>query len=635
MSEMKVRLQYLMVLIILVRASSCSHGPFVGRDSVIGLVDHAGDDLFESIATQISGDPYDPGFFAWQLQYLARGCLTMYNITGDRKWLDRALHLTDHFLTYSDVNRDGVPAWGNYNETWGNPRYDFREYTIWDGVIGLPMIETVKVIRSREELSSNASLSAKADAYLDLVTRIVHRHHKSWTQVDSDQGYYWDDPSDKDVPSKVNRFAALGRVELVLAQVTGNVSYIEKPRQMVNYIVANMVYNEAEDLYTWENLYGAGVPEDISHGAIELEFLVMASEAGLLDEVHLQRLSNTYLKRIWQVPHLLEGKHILAMRVDGTDPPEYDYAFRSRNWILLASFNPSIYDHQRTALGIVHEVSGMYPRGVRFLSLVQIPLMANRLRSMGIATDTIRAVEMDLLAGMLAQANDRLNRTMALGSLAVTAESSLEEASNYVNVESLENASVPIGLILGAWGMLGRIMETGELLKDLADQIKEAEAFGAKVSGPKVNLSILRADFEVAEEDSVLQDIEARIANLTIDVQVLVAESLIETAEEVINEAKNKGIDTSRHEIFLMRAKEEFDKGNYGPARQFTMYPLRLREELVDLDLLQVVSFTLVALGLLIRIRLLVVRGGSLSSPSPTRHHRYHPRHLTTSLNGR
>lgn len=429
-----------------------------------------------------------------------------------------------------------------------------------------------------------------------MITRIIHRHHKSWTQVAPDQGYYWDDPSDENAPSKVNRFAALGRVELVLGDVTGNLSYYDKPRQMVNYIIANMMYDQADDLYTWENLYGKGTPEDISHGAIELEFLIMANERGLLDELHLQRLSNTYLKRIWGVPDLLKGKHILAMRVDGTDPPEHDYAFRSRNWILLAAISPSIYDCQRTAFGIVHETSGMYPSRVRSLCLTQIPLMANKLMSMGMDPDTIRAVDLDLLVSMLTQAKDRLAQAVALGSQAATAKSHLDEALGYVNEKSLGNASVPIGLTLKAWDVLGMIMETGDLIRDLADQIEEAEALGFDISAPKVNLSVLQADFAVAEHDSELKGIEDRIANITVEIHKVVAEGLIEIAGDVIREAKNKGIDTSRHEIFLMRAREEFDKGNYGPARQFTVYPLKLREELGEVHPTWIAVFALIAL---------------------------------------
>jgi hypothetical protein len=119
----------LIVILALVQPCLSYRDPLVGRDSIISLADGTGAKSFGSISRQIANDPYNPGSFAWGWQYHARGCLIMFNLTGDRKWLDWAVNISDHFLAYSDVNADGEPAWGNYNETWGNSRYDFREYT--------------------------------------------------------------------------------------------------------------------------------------------------------------------------------------------------------------------------------------------------------------------------------------------------------------------------------------------------------------------------------------------------------------------------------------------------------------------------------------------------------------------------
>jgi hypothetical protein len=69
---------------------------------------------------------------------------------------------------------------------------------------------------------------------------------------------------------------------------------------------------------------------------------------------------------------------------------------------------------------------------------------------------------------------------------------------------------------------------------------------------------------------------------MEVRVEVLVVSTLIQFASDLIDEARGMGIDTSRHEIFLSRAREEFDKGNYGPARQFINYPLGLREEVPE-----------------------------------------------------
>jgi len=555
----------------------------IGRDDVYSLLEALGPRAFDYFLAYVSSKPYDPGGFAWGWQYQARACLLTYELTHRRWWLDWALNITDYFARYSDVNGDGEPAWGNYNETWGNSAYEYREYTVWDGVIGLPIIEAAKVIRSDPALSADSALSAKADSYVDLITRLIARHHRSWAQVSEGQGYYWDDP-DKDVGPIVNRFAALGRVELTLGDMTGNLSYYDRPHQMANYLLANMAYDQADDLYTWTYTIGQGGVEDISHGAIELQFLLMANERGLVDDQHMRRLCNTFLKRIWQLPRLLEGKHILAMRVNGDDPSgsANDYTLISRCWVLLSPFEPIIYDCQRTAFGVLHERSGLGASGVVMLALSQIALSARELEAKGVDLDTLKAVDLQLLESMMLQATQLLNETKAMGADARTASLMLGEASAYINEGSLANASIPIALMWKSWDMLGSIIKVGQALQKLSGDVAEAEVIGADVSGLMFNLSSVRADFRQAETDAALGRVSAHVSNLSVAVQRVIAQALIEQATQVIAMAKELGINTSRHELFLQRAREEFLKGNYGPARLFTNYPLDLRSQLAE-----------------------------------------------------
>jgi len=587
----------LAVALILLQQCYSFRDPLVGRDSIIDLADGVGAQAFESISVQIADDPYNPGSFAWGWQYHARGCLIMYNLTGERKWLDWAVNLSDHFLEYSDVNGDGEPCWGNYNETWGNSRYDFREYTVWDGVIGLPMVEVAKIIIDDDLLSKNITLLEKANAYIDMMERLVQRHHSAWEQVDEDMGYYWDDPYE-DVGPIVNRFTALGRAELVLGDVTGNNTYYDKPRQMANFMVANMVYHPSGDLYTWKYSYGKEASEDISHGAIDLEFLIMANRRGLLDEIHLRRLANTYLENIWQVPLVFDGKHLLAMRVDGSDPIEYDYARISRGWALLAPYNPDIYECQRMVFGIIHERSGLYASSITLLGLSQIPLMASVLEDMGINPDGILVIDRDTLVPMLEKVGQRVDETLSLGSQAPSTIQLVDEAGIYISEGSLKNASVPIGLMLKAWDVMGRIMETGQRLQKLAAEVDEAEVLGIPIVDIRANLSRIQEEFRTAEKNSILDRMDGEILELEITLEKIIAETMIILADEVVAQAKQAGIDTSRHEIFLSRAHEEFDEGNYGPARQFTVYPLRLRDEIPELPRLLVIALCTVVLAL-------------------------------------
>jgi len=505
----------------------------------------------------------------------------MYELTGERKWLDWAVNITDHFVDFSDVNGDGQPAWGNYNETWGSSLYDYREYTVWDGVIGLPVIEAARVIMKDRNLSADPELSARANRYIELIRRIVLRHHKAWTQAGPGEGYYWDDPT-QDVGPIVNRFTALGRAELVLGDVTGNSSYYDRPREMAKYIVHHLRYNEAEDLYTWDYDFEKGGSEDISHGAIELEFLIMAGERGLLNETHLRRLCNTYLKRVWQVPEILDGKHLLAMKVDGSDPEKYDYADVSRGWILLAPYDPLIFDCQRTVFGILNEKRGLYPSGVRLLGLAQIPLMARMLEEEGKPLEEGHCVDIGILESMYDRVEDRLKEAQALGSRAEKTRQALEEALRYINEEALVNASVTIGLMWRSWNILGVMIDVGERIKSLSELTEEARGLGLNVSAFVSNLSRIEDSFADAEESGMLGHIDREAANLTAEIQKTEAWFLIQLADQVVEKAKELGLDTKRHEILLGRAHEEFEKGNYVSAKQFTTYPLTLQDEVEE-----------------------------------------------------
>jgi len=614
--------------------AACLQNPLLGREDVISAVSRLTQEtqeLYDGILARI---PYHPSLMAWGMHYLARSCVAMYEVTNETVWMDRAINITDYCVRYSDVNGDGEPSWGAYNETWGGSSLGLAEWTVWDGVISLAIIEVAKTVRYDPRLSSNPDLSAKADAYVELVTKVVLRHRASWTQIGPGQGYYWDDPKE-DLGPYVNGFAALGQVELILARLTGDPSFLDRPRQMANYVISSMRYNPVEDLYAWDYKIGGPPAEDISHGSIDLEFLLEANEMGLVDDVHIRRICNAYKKRIWQVPNILNESHPLAMRVDGSG--DEDYTTYSRGWIYLSSYEPDIYEQQRIALGIEHERYGLEAAGFEVLAAAEIALFSKRLRSKGIEPGEIGVVSLDQIESLLDQAYLKLNESINLGMEVGRARSMLAQASAYLNEASLVNCSVPIAMIWEVYETLGRMAKAGERLEGLEGQIREAEATvgnisavwarflrlkselahaetdsainsintqidtlgrvldtcrslhnleveiqkageaGANVSALWPNLSRLKNDAVRAESSAVLDALKSRIDAFSVDSQRICAEALIRFADQVLEQAKRMGIDTTRHGIFLQRAKEEFAKGHYGPAIQFTNYPLTLK----------------------------------------------------------
>ncbi len=163
----------------------------------------------------------------------------------------------------------------------------------------------------------------------------------------------------------------------------------------------------------------------------------------------------------------------------------------------------------------------------------------------------------------------------------------------------------------GHWNLtllpLGVIAEAAKGLRDLQANLVEALEIQADPSYLIPSLTRIEGDLSNISDTSNPEELLTEVMNLTSQLEVLVVSKLIEMASEAIAQAKETGIDTSRQEIFLRKAREEFDEGNYGPARQWTEYPLRLRESIAEFSILSLTSL----LGLLV-LRKFVVNSGAV-----------------------
>jgi len=295
---------------------------------------------FASYNSLLESKPYDPGLFAWGIHYEVRSYCDMYNLTRDRKWIEKALARTEYLYSFRDVNGDGIPSWGNYNETYGNSRYAYQEYGVWDGVITTAIIEVCQLIYSDPELSRNETLKEIADKYLDCIKQVIDRYHKCWTSLSEDEGFYWDNPAGDVTGPIVNRFGALGITELKLYDILRDEKYLSRPKAMAYLFKKNLKIQDGAYIWTY------AVPpspylstEDISHGAIDLEFAILAYKHKLVfNDTDMKMFANTYLKYIWRG---FAAKPRLATYVDGR--VSSDYSGVSRNWILLSSFNQTIW----------------------------------------------------------------------------------------------------------------------------------------------------------------------------------------------------------------------------------------------------------------------------------------------------
>ncbi len=339
-------------------AFDASGNVLIRKAAVKDFLEESLDKVWESYSERLEKRPYDPGFFAWGVQYEIRTYILAYRLTRDVKWVERAVARCDHLYSYSDVNGDGIPSWGNYNRTYGNPRYEregYREFGVWDGVLSTALMDVVQAVLSDPMLNSSNRLREKALTYLSLVEAIVKRYHDCWTPVGSEMGYYWDSPSGDVVGPVTNRFAALGIAELKLNEILRDPEYLERPERMARLF---KFYLRTDDgCYVWGYKLGTSPYEDISHGAIDLEFLMLAYRHGIVFEKdNLERLAQTYREKIWRG---FTADPPLATRVDGS--VYADYTGYSRNWVMLAEADPMIWVYQWYALSSRSQVMRFNP----------------------------------------------------------------------------------------------------------------------------------------------------------------------------------------------------------------------------------------------------------------------------------
>ena len=327
--------------------------PFgLGGRGFLEAYDDAAERTWSSHNQLLASKPYDPGVFAWGIKYELRSYLDMYRFTEDLLWIDRAVARADHFFEFRDVNGDGVPSWGNYNETYGNSNYDYREYGVWDGVISTAVVETAQTVYNYSALRGNQTYRMKADRYLQLAKAIIDRYHKCWTEVSEQEGYYWDSPTSDLVGPIVNRFSALAIAEIKLYEILGDAKYLAKPAAMAAFFKKNLILEG--EAYVWTYKLGDSSVEDISHGAIDLEFAILCYKHGLsFDQTDMKRFTDTYKKLIWRG---FDAKPHLTARVDGSMGEDMDRI--SRNWVLLSSFDPAVWLFQWT---VFHDLLLMQP----------------------------------------------------------------------------------------------------------------------------------------------------------------------------------------------------------------------------------------------------------------------------------
>jgi hypothetical protein len=323
------------------------------------------DKAFRSTYPDRDPDLEDPGnfpadVFAWHGHYWIRAYVTMADVYGDKKYLEKAVALIDHMLYHRDDARssrgelnvraapygtaplyylnhrgEAAPGW---RRLWNG---EIRVDVVTDGMITQGIMRFVDLVIHSPRFPG---YQAKARSYLSKVEETVSAWDDSFAYDRYDvPGSYWYPRksstrlSGTEVP--FNQSAVMVATLLLLDKAKGGVpEYRKKAKAVLDFWRMKRRIVSGDDCYEWNYYllhkeYGV---EDTTHSHIDMSFFTIAAQRGLMADEEMKRLANTFTKKMYK------GNGNVAGYIDGSGSGDaYNAGF---DWIDLTSVNPNILD---------------------------------------------------------------------------------------------------------------------------------------------------------------------------------------------------------------------------------------------------------------------------------------------------
>ncbi|MBI2927240.1 MAG: hypothetical protein HYY24_16220 [Verrucomicrobia bacterium] len=309
------------------------------------------------------------GEIAWGQSYQLAALVEMLDATRATKYAELTVKLSDWIADSRDGRRglrDEVrgkvmPAWGSTNYSNGI-RYVWAVHT---GMIVAPMARFAAVVRSDPELA--ARWGKAADRLLKIAEEAVAPHDDEYRDgPGSDEGYVYCPYLKKHLP--LNMQNALARAWLAIDDATKPPKRRERVTRLARFL-KNRLRPMDDGSYVWAYwppLEGAADGfEDISHATINVDFMVLCFEHGIVfTREDLARLEKTLFKRV-----LLADDRV-SDTVGGGDKFNR-YASAVLKWGRLGRHSPAVRERLNSfsrAPGLDRETSAL-PLGIAYMSL--------------------------------------------------------------------------------------------------------------------------------------------------------------------------------------------------------------------------------------------------------------------------
>ncbi|GAB3433561.1 hypothetical protein [Flindersiella endophytica] len=244
-------------------------------------------------------------------------------------------------------------------------------WAVHTGHILYPLASFVRLVYLDAALRANPTYSAKADEYLEAAEAGLDFHEREYWINDRGFGAYKllkGSPVPCDGSNEPhNHINAMAMTMAELYRATGSATWGQRVIQIKNHLrysmtfvndayrwpywpVLSAAYNgwtqtgyTAQDISSFTQTYSpARQAEDLSHAALNLEFMTAAYRTGLAGTFTLtdmQRVSRTYTL------NLINGATGAHLKVDGTGTAPASYLQQIPRWIPAAFWNTGVFTH--------------------------------------------------------------------------------------------------------------------------------------------------------------------------------------------------------------------------------------------------------------------------------------------------
>ncbi len=302
--------------------------------------------------------------FIWHEPYILESFVLMYEATKNIDYMETVKNHADDIFAYRADNRDpkimdevrncDMPGWLTPDYP-SNPEPTNEPYAwlVHQGMICYPIARWVHVVMKQ----GIQEYQETAKTYLENIIDIMwHPKFEEEVHNAADGTYYDNNPVYElmvsrgyedykayiDKPLAFNMLNAPGRALIMLYLITNDTKYRDRAAGLANFLKSHL-RTESDtngERYVWNYRTDEVQPnpiEDLSHGAIDVDFAYLCHEAGIVfDDTDMTRLVNTFR-------YVCHGASGANDRVDGSgDGSSYGKAIGQ--WMHLGYVDTGIND---------------------------------------------------------------------------------------------------------------------------------------------------------------------------------------------------------------------------------------------------------------------------------------------------